>query len=119
MPALANGFGRDARLASRLDFRRVFSNGRKLHGRFFVLWSLLRRASTSPRLGLSVSAKVGSAVRRNRLKRLTREVFRHPRQTLKPGADLIVALRPGCDWRSRTQAEAALLDACQKAGLLA
>jgi ribonuclease P protein component len=46
-----------------------------------------------PRLGLSVSRKVGGAVRRNRWKRLLREAFRLSRQRLPPGLDLIVIPR--------------------------
>lgn len=47
------------------------------------------------RLGLSVSRKVGSAVKRNRWKRLLREAFRLNRQRLPTGLDLV--LRPRRD----------------------
>jgi len=48
-----------------------------------------------PRLGLSVSRKTGSAVVRNRWKRLLREAFRLSRQDLPPGVDLVIVPRPG------------------------
>ena len=47
-----------------------------------------------PRLGLSVSRKVGNAVVRNRWKRLIREAFRLARAELPEGLDLIVIPRP-------------------------
>lgn len=47
-----------------------------------------------PRLGLSVSRKVGNAVVRNRWKRLIREAFRLTRPQLPEGMDLIVIPRP-------------------------
>jgi ribonuclease P protein component len=47
-----------------------------------------------PRLGLSVSRKVGGAVVRNRWKRCIREAFRLAREQLPPGVDLIVIPRP-------------------------
>ncbi len=46
-----------------------------------------------PRLGLSVSRKVGKAVVRNRWKRLIREAFRLTRAKLPQGVDLVVIPR--------------------------
>ena len=46
-----------------------------------------------PRLGLSVSRKVGQATVRNRWKRLLREAFRLSRPELPPGIDLVVIPR--------------------------
>jgi len=48
-----------------------------------------------PRLGLSVSRKLGRATVRNRWKRVLREAFRLSRQRLPGGVDLIVVPRPG------------------------
>lgn len=48
-----------------------------------------------PRLGLSVSRKVGGAVVRNRWKRLLREAFRLSRRDLPPGVDLVIVPRQG------------------------
>ena len=48
-----------------------------------------------PRLGLVVSRSVGTAVRRNRVKRLCRECFRLWPELLPEGVDLLVIARPG------------------------
>ena len=47
-----------------------------------------------PRLGMSVSRKVGTAVRRNRIRRLLRESFRLMQYDLPRGYDWVVVVRP-------------------------
>ena len=47
-----------------------------------------------PRMGLSVSRKVGTAVRRNRIRRLLRESFRLLQHDFPRGYDLVVVVRP-------------------------
>src|SRR6185312_11053377 len=60
-----------SRLSRSADFDRVFRNGRSHAGRELVLYVFPRGEGTDePRLGLSVSRKVGGAVERNRVKRL-------------------------------------------------
>jgi ribonuclease P protein component len=52
-------------------------------------------ASSPARLGLTVSQKVGGAVRRNRVKRLLREVFRRERGLFPRGAEVVVIAKAG------------------------
>lgn len=109
--------GRLRRLPERKSFQRVFSQGGKQVGENLILWFACGQQHEGARLGLSVSAKVGSSVRRNRLKRLAREAFRLNRDRL-PAYDLVVLLRPGCRWRNLAEAERDFLQLCARGKLL-
>lgn len=67
--------------------------GRSLASREFVLYVFPREAEAPPRLGLSVSRKVGGAVQRNRIKRILREAFALESSQLPPGTDAVVVAR--------------------------
>ncbi len=48
----------------------------------------------SPRLGLSVSKKVGGAAKRNKVRRRLKEIFRSSVKSLPAGADFVISARP-------------------------
>jgi ribonuclease P protein component len=58
-----------------------------------VLLLAPRIPSGSSRLGITVTKKVGSAVVRNRAKRLVREAYRHLPGLLPGGIDMVVIVR--------------------------
>jgi ribonuclease P protein component len=114
----ASGFGAGARLKDGEEFQKVFQQGQKTVGRFLILWHRVDPAERGPKLGLSVSSKVGGSVRRSRLKRLIRETFRLRRSELPAGLELVAYPRPGCPWKGRADAERDMLDLLRRAGRL-
>lgn len=99
---------REDRLRSSRDFRRVGREGRRRRSRHFVLLIAAKRSEVrreAPALGVTVSRKVGKAVRRNRVKRCIREWFRHHREALPARSDVVVIARPGAAELSTAEIE--------------
>ena len=73
-------------------FRRLYRRGASAADRNLVIYCR-RNGSGENRIGLTVSAKLGHAVRRNRLRRRLREIYRTNEQAYAPGWDWIVVAR--------------------------
>lgn len=86
-----------SRLSRSSDFQRIYRQGSSTASRFLVLYTFRRPAEVNadgPRLGLSVSKKMGGAVVRNRVKRLLREAFGSVRGQLAEDHDFVLIARP-------------------------
>lgn len=80
-----------ARLKRRAEFLKVASKGRKARFDGLVLQALERGDQAPPRVGFTVTKKVGNAVVRNRTRRRLREAVRLVlADQLPAGADLVV-----------------------------
>ncbi|MBF0455669.1 MAG: ribonuclease P protein component [Magnetococcales bacterium] len=87
-------FPKCARLLASADYRRVTGPGRKGVSPHFLLFVRFEPAIHEPRLGMTVSRKVGNAVVRNRVKRVIREFFRLNRVRFDPSLECVVISRP-------------------------
>jgi ribonuclease P protein component len=85
------------RLSRSKDFDTVYRRGRSASTRYLVLHWFPRDDDPDgePRLGLAVPRSVGSAVARNRVKRLLRESWRELLPNVPQGQDYVLAARPG------------------------
>lgn len=85
-------FRKAEHLRSQTDFQRVYDRRRSVSDNWLIVYGC-ENGREHLRLGLSVSRKVGPAVRRNRLRRLYREAFRLTRHEMPGGLDLILIPR--------------------------
>ena len=96
MTGAAGGGRRRRRLSRSAEFERVYRQGRSKANRYLVLYAFPREEGSDegPRLGLSVSRRVGGAVDRTRVKRVLREAFWDEAERLPGDSDYVVVARP-------------------------
>lgn len=82
------------RLRKSNDFRRVFARGRRKVARYFVIYTLPNRLDVS-RIGIQIRRKIGTAVTRNRIKRMVRELFRKMKWEFREPMDIILVAETG------------------------
>jgi ribonuclease P protein component len=96
LSASSEALPKERRLAKRREFLRVYEAGRKLFSRYSVLFYAANDLPYS-RIGITATKKSGKANVRNRLKRWTREVYRHQRGPLdidSRSLDVVVNVKP-------------------------
>lgn len=86
----------EERLRRRADFLRCYKRGRRQYGRLVTLYVLERgQEAVCPRLGITVTRKVGGAVVRQKIKRRIREIYRRWSQRRQlPPYDILVHVKP-------------------------
>jgi ribonuclease P protein component len=86
-------YARRHRLQHALEFEAVYA-GKTRESRGPLTIFAIPNDLGHPRLGLSVGRKVGTAPKRNRVKRMIREAFRLMQHDLPRGYDVVVNVRP-------------------------
>jgi ribonuclease P protein component len=81
------------RLRRKSDFDAAYARGRRMSDGFFTV-TVTSNPIGAPRLGTAVALRAaGSAVARNRIRRIIRESFRRHQHEI-PALDLVVSARP-------------------------
>ncbi len=97
-------FGRARRLRRHAEFARAQRSGLRVGTEHFTLLVAEQPPPPRPaRLGIVAPRRLGSAIRRNRAKRLCRECFRSWPDLLPAGVDLVVVVRGGAPELSFSQ----------------
>ena len=103
---------RSERIRKRREFVEIQAAGGRIHTDDVVL--LYRRRGEERRIGITVSRKVGNAVRRNRVKRLVREIWRRNKYSLPQGYDLVFVAKRSAAGARYARLEQQLLQAVRR-----
>lgn len=74
------------------EFRKIYRAGSSAADRYLVIYKL-KSISDEPRIGFSISKKLGKAVKRNRFKRKLREICRLNLEKFPKGHDYVIIVR--------------------------
>lgn len=99
------------------DFRRLYARGKSAANRYLVVYCR-RNGRGVNRLGYTVSAKLGGAVVRNRVRRRLREICRLSAPAMKSGWDIVVVARSRCVGAQYAEIAGAFSDACRRLELV-
>jgi len=86
-------FTKADRIRTSSEYRTLSKNGDRHYSEHFIFISRKNR-SWGPRLGITVTKKVGKAVTRNKIKRIIRDYFRLNRSLLPGRLEINVIARP-------------------------
>ncbi len=94
-PATLCGLPASRRIRKRADFQAVYDGGVRVGAKLFTVFVRATGTGAPPRIGLTVSGKIGKAATRNRCKRLLREAVRKHWSLLPDGVDVVLNARYG------------------------
>ena len=99
------------------EFRRMYAKGKSGVSSCLVVYCRPNRREHN-RLGVTVSAKLGHAVVRNRIRRRLREIYRLSQPKMKQGFDVILVARSRAVTATYWELERAYFRMCEKLDLL-
>jgi ribonuclease P protein component len=91
-----NALSKEEKVLKSFEYRNIVKGAKRTHTKHFNIF-IWPNSTSNRRLGITTSRRVGTAVRRNRIKRLVREFFRLHKFHLPPSSDLLFIAKPGAD----------------------
>ena len=76
-------------LKKNYEFKRVLTKGNYLSGKYIECFYINNNLKNKNLIGIAISSKVAKAVKRNRIKRLIREVYKNIETSIKTGKSFV------------------------------
>ena len=106
-------FSKEHRLLKRREFVNLNRLGKRDHTAHFIV-IFKKNGLGINRVGITVTKKIGNAVKRNRVKRLVREFFRLYNHSFPQGYDIAIVAKKGADdlifWKLKEELGEIFLD---------
>lgn len=99
------------------EFRRLYHKGKSAVSPYFAVYCRKNRREVS-RLGITTGVKLGNAVKRNRVRRRIRELYRTNESHILPGYDIVVVARTRAVFARYSDLENSFLKLLKKLELL-
>ena len=111
-------------------YNKAYRQGKHFFGRYICIYvlkdthaKLLQRSHPQRllvnRFGISVSKKIGTAVKRNRAKRIIRAAYAPPQDKLKKGYLIVVSAKPEIEGKKAQEIESEMRYAVKKLDMFA
>ncbi len=89
-------------LKKNYEFRNVLSRGKYFSGKNIEMFLRNNNCQNKNLLGIAISVKIAKAVRRNHIKRLTREAYRNIENKLETGYSFVFLWKKKVDIKNAT-----------------
>ena len=99
------------------EFRRLYNKGKSAASQCAAVYCR-KNGSPDNRLGITVSAKLGGAVQRNRIRRRLKEIYRINEDKLASGYDIVIVARSYSRFADFYTIEASILSLFNKLGMM-
>ena len=107
-------FTRAQRITRKVEYQSIYSKGKSANTALLRIYIVSIISDSKPKLGVSISKKVGKANQRNRLKRTFREIFRLHQYDIKTGTQIVIVAKPGSVKLTYIEIEQMILSLLQK-----